>query len=73
VAKVLIQYCPVCDSYDTRAASLAAELNDQTEHEAEIEEGAKSQYDVLADGELIFSKQQEGRFPEHAEIRALLG
>jgi predicted Rdx family selenoprotein len=47
-------------------------LNAETEHEAGIEEGAKSQYDVLADGELIFSKQQEGRFPEYSEIRALL-
>lgn len=47
-------------------------MNAETEHEAEIEEGAKSQYDVLADGKLIFSKQQEGRFPEHSEIRALL-
>jgi predicted Rdx family selenoprotein len=47
-------------------------LNAETEHEAQIEEGTKGQYDVLADGELIFSKQQEGRFPEHAEIRALL-
>jgi predicted Rdx family selenoprotein len=56
-----------------RAASLAAELSDETEHDAEIEEGGKGQYDILADGELIFSKQQEGRFPEHAEIRALLG
>jgi selT/selW/selH-like putative selenoprotein len=42
-------------------------LND--EHEAEIEEGAKGQFDVLADGEVIFSKQREGRFPEHSEIR----
>ena len=48
-------------------------MNAETEHDAEIEEGAKSQYDVLADGELIFSKQEEGRFPEHVEIRALLG
>ena len=47
-------------------------MNAETEHEAEIEEGAKGQYDVLADGELIFSKQQEGRFPERAEIRELL-
>jgi predicted Rdx family selenoprotein len=47
-------------------------LNEQTEHDAEIEEGGKSQYDVLVDGELIFSKQQEGRFPEHSEIRAKL-
>jgi predicted Rdx family selenoprotein len=48
-------------------------LNAETEHDAEIEEGAKSQYDVLADDVLIFSKQNEGRFPEHAEIRAMLG
>ena len=34
--------------------------------------GAKSQFDVVADGRLIFSKQREGRWPEPAEIiRAL--
>lgn len=34
--------------------------------------GEKRQYDIVADGELIFSKQREGRFPEHDEIiRAL--
>jgi predicted Rdx family selenoprotein len=56
-----------------RAASLAAELNAETEHEAIAEEGAKGQYDVLSNGELIFSKENEGRFPEHSEIRAALG
>lgn len=40
--------------------------------EATALEGAKSQYDVLADGELVFSKQQAGRFPEDDEILALL-
>jgi predicted Rdx family selenoprotein len=30
--------------------------------------GQKSQFDVLADGKLIFSKQREGRFPESEEI-----
>ena len=48
-------------------------MNAETEHEAEIEAGGKGQFDVLAGEELIFSKQQEGRFPEHSEIRALLG
>jgi predicted Rdx family selenoprotein len=34
--------------------------------------GAKSQFDVVADGNLVFSKQQQGRFPETEEIiRAL--
>ncbi len=30
--------------------------------------GEKSQYDVVADGQVIFSKQREGRFPEPDEI-----
>jgi len=47
-------------------------LNESTAHDAEVVSGAKSQFDVVADGELIFSKQKEGRFPEHDEIiRAL--
>jgi len=33
-----------------------------------VVEGAKSQFDVLADGRLVFSKQKEGRFPEVDEI-----
>jgi len=43
-------------------------LNESTEYDAEIVSGEKSQFDVVADGELIFSKQKEGRFPEHEEI-----
>jgi hypothetical protein len=39
---------------------------------AAVVEGAKSQYDVLAGGDLVFSKQREGRFPEEDEILALL-
>jgi predicted Rdx family selenoprotein len=54
-----------------RAASLAAELN-EAGHDASIEEGSKGQYDVLADGELVFSKQEEGRFPDAREVLTLL-
>ena len=35
-------------------------------------EGDTSQYDVVRGGELLFSKQREGRFPEHDEILAAL-
>jgi len=35
-------------------------------------EGAKSQFDVLADGRLVFSKQKQGRFPEVDEIISAL-
>ncbi len=41
-------------------------------HEALAVEGDKSQYDVVADGAVVFSKQREGRFPEDDEILALL-
>jgi predicted Rdx family selenoprotein len=41
-------------------------------HEASIAEGQKGQYDVVADGSLVFSKQREGRFPEDDELTTLL-
>jgi Rdx family protein len=48
-----------------------AELNG-IGHIAEMAEGERSQYDVLADGKLVFSKQREGRWPELGEILAAL-
>jgi len=48
-----------------------AEING-TGHTAEMAEGEKSQYDVLVDDRLAFSKQQAGRWPELAEILAAL-
>jgi predicted Rdx family selenoprotein len=45
-----------------------------TGYDARDIRGGKGQFDVLRDGELIFSKQQAGRFPEHDEVlSALLG
>jgi predicted Rdx family selenoprotein len=43
-----------------------------TAHTAEMKEGAKSQFDVFVDDELIFSKQRQGRFPELPEVLAAL-
>lgn len=34
--------------------------------------GEKSQFDVLVDGELVFSKQQAGRYPGPGEVLALV-
>ncbi len=48
-----------------------AELNG-TAHSAEMAPGLKSQFDVLVDDELAFSKQREGRFPELADILSKL-
>jgi predicted Rdx family selenoprotein len=35
--------------------------------------GGKGQFDVLRDGELVFSKHSVGRFPGEAEIASLVG
>jgi predicted Rdx family selenoprotein len=48
-----------------------AEING-TEHTAEMIGGENSQFDILVDGTLIFSKQREGRWPQVAEILAAL-
>jgi predicted Rdx family selenoprotein len=34
--------------------------------------GRGGQFDVLADGELVYSKQRNGRFPDLAEVIAAL-
>ena len=41
-------------------------------HDAAAIEGDKSQYDVVADGTIVFSKQREGRFPEDDEVMTLV-
>jgi predicted Rdx family selenoprotein len=48
-----------------------AELNGLG-HDAEMIAGEKSQFDVVADGETIWSKQQAGRYPELPELLARL-
>jgi len=39
---------------------------------ASAQEGANSQFDVVLDGELVFSKRREGRFPEEDEVLRLV-
>jgi hypothetical protein len=39
---------------------------------AEIVAGGKSQFDVVADGETVFSKQRAGHFPELREVLSVL-
>lgn len=48
-----------------------AEINGM-QHSAEMVPGEKSQFDILVDDELVFSKQREGRWPELGEILAAL-
>jgi hypothetical protein len=41
-------------------------------HDAGIAEGEKSQFDVVANGETVFSKRRAGRFPDEGEVLALV-
>jgi len=67
---ISIEYCGVCN-YRPMAASLALAIRAATGIQAELihsrEMGA---FEVRADGRLIFSKGQSGRFPEETEILA---
>lgn len=69
---VEIFYCPTLSGYDSRAASLAVAVR-EAGHDARATPREHSQYDVLANGAVIFSKAGAGRFSEHDEILAALG
>jgi predicted Rdx family selenoprotein len=37
-----------------------------------VTSGGKGQFDVVAEGSLVFSKHEQGRFPEDGEVRSAL-
>jgi len=41
--------------------------------EAKATPGGSGQFDILRDGELVFSKHREHRFPGEAEVDRLVG
>jgi selT/selW/selH-like putative selenoprotein len=43
-------------------------LKDRFGAEVDLIEGARGVFDVVVDGELVFSKHAAGRFPEDREI-----
>ena len=51
---------------------MAACLKDRFDVDAELIEGAGGIFDVAVDGEIVYSKHDTGRFPEHDEVVALL-
>lgn len=72
--RVEIEYCTQC-RWLLRAAWMAQEL--LTTFEQEVGEvalipGRGGVFDVRLDGEVIFSRQQQRRFPESKEVKQLL-
>ena len=51
---------------------MSAEIKDATDIEAKLVAGSGGVFDVRCDGELVFSKFREGRFPSVGEILQLI-
>jgi len=51
---------------------LADELRNALGVEAKLVHGANGIFDVIADGKLVFSKFETGRFPNRGEVSAKL-
>jgi len=48
--------------------SLAAKIKEAFDVPSTLKIGRPGQFDVVVDGKLLFSKQNEGRFPEDQEV-----
>jgi len=53
--------------------SLAASIKDAFDVDSTLKIGTPGQFDVVVDDKLVFSKQQAGRFPDHAEVLDAIG
>jgi selenoprotein W-related protein len=67
-----IHHCPTC-GFRNRAEKVAEEIQEAYGWEAALIVGETGSFDVFLNGELIFSKTKEGRFPEPGEIVRLIG
>ena len=74
VARVEITYCPRC-RWLLRAAWMAQELLITFERElgeVALRPGGKGIYEIRLDGTMIWSRAEEGRFPELKELKQRL-
>ena len=69
--KISIKYCKQWN-YLPRASSMGDELKKNLEAEIELIAGSNGVFDVTVDGKIIFSKFEQGRFPQTDEIINLI-
>lgn len=50
------------------ATSLAAAIKSEVGVETELRKGGSGVFEVMADGKTLFSKREQGRFPDDEEI-----
>ena len=64
--KVEIHYCSM-RNYKPTAARVAAELKKDLDVDATLVAGSNGIFDIIMDGERVFSKKKAGRFPDPGE------
>ena len=72
--RIEIHYCTQC-RWLLRAAWMAQELLttfDQEITELTLKPGTGGVFEVRANGELVWSRKEQGRFPEIAELKQLV-
>ncbi len=69
--KIDIHYGTDCN-YKPNAASMADELREAFGVKAKLVGGHSGIFDVIVDGELVFSKHEAGRFPNPGEVASKL-
>ncbi|MFO0752334.1 MAG: Rdx family protein [Thermodesulfovibrionales bacterium] len=70
--KVEIEYCVTCN-YRPIAANLGIAIERAVAVKPVlVQSNVSGAFEVLVDGERVFSKTASGRFPDHAEIIKLL-
>ncbi|RJQ42500.1 MAG: SelT/SelW/SelH family protein [Nitrospiraceae bacterium] len=70
--EISIEYCGTCN-YRPIAAGLAIAIGAKFGVKPVLVHSKKmGVFEVVADGELIFSKKESGRFPDHSEILDIL-
>ena len=67
--KIAIKYCAQWN-YLPRASSLGDELKKNLGAEIELVAGSNGVFDISLDGNMIYSKFEEGRFPQTGDILA---
>ena len=67
--KIAIKYCAQWN-YLPRASSLGDELKKNLGAEIELVAGSNGVFDISLNGNMIYSKFEEGRFPQTEDILA---
>jgi len=74
--KIQIQYCGVWN-YGPRAAGLAAKIEKRLGVRAKLERRSGGVYEIIADGQTVYSKARTGVFPDESsllrELQELVG